>query len=372
MISSLTNIILQSLEILSPENKKKLISALTIFQIITLYILTFQIYSPRFPSILAVITFLSFLYFESKKQTDILLNVNFSEFLIHVLEEFEHDFGIDVLAKKDEMIKRLAESAVDLTHQGHINAKKIIYVPIVKAFQYYPFFFLVTVLSEHYLGNIVSNLDWHSLIVMYATTSIILLLLRVKLHTLVSLSVDKYGLVIGSIVFIVLAFLLAISPQIGVEKLLSLPTPRYLDYTIRYRAHLSSQLSTETKKFFEELISNPYFIIYHWSSHTIVNRVKMTKERILKDFTKRLDSIMNCAELTTVDIYRNIYIIGNQKSGDASIVIFRVIPKTRVSSYDKLGNPRRQIVEYHLLISEVAIGKSLIADIISKISKEKS
>ncbi|WP_297534360.1 hypothetical protein [Thermococcus sp.] len=370
MISSLTNIILQSLEILSPENKKKLISALTIFQIMTLYILTFQIYYPWFSSILAMIAFLSFLYCATKKQTDISLNVNFFEFLIDVLEEFEHDFGIDILAKKDEMVKRLAESALDLVHQGHINAKKIIYVPIVKAFQYYPFFFLVAVLSDYYLGDMVSNLDWHTLIVMYVTISIVLLLLRVRLHTLVSLSMDKYGPVIGSIVFIVLAFLLAIFPQIGIENLLSLPEPRYLDYIIRYRAHLSSQLNNETKKFFEELISNPYFIIYHWSSHTIVNRVKKTKECILKDFTERLDMIMKCAELTTVDIYRNIYIIGNQKSGDASIVIFRIIPKTRVSSYDKLGNPKRQIVEYYLLISEVAIGKSLIADIISKISKE--
>ena len=58
MMSSLADIVLQSLEIFSPENKKKLISALTILQIITLYILTFQIYSPWFPSSLAVITIL--------------------------------------------------------------------------------------------------------------------------------------------------------------------------------------------------------------------------------------------------------------------------------------------------------------------------
>ena len=371
-MSSLADIILQSLEIFSPENKKKLIFALTILQIMALYILTFQIYSPWFPSAFAVITFLSFLYLESKKQTDTLFNVNFFEFLIHFLEDFERNFGIDILAEKDEMIKLLSERTQDLIRQGGIDAKKIIYVPIVRAFQYYPFFFLVIVLAEHYLGDTISsNLNWPSLIVVYITTSIILLLLRVNLHTLVSLSVDEYGLMKGSIVFMIMAFLLAIFPQISIEKLLFLPTPRHLDYTVRYRTHLSSQLSDEAKKFFEKLISDPFLLVYHWGSHTIVNQVKTTKEHILANFTKRLDKIMKHAELTTVDIYRNVYIIGNSKSGDASIVIFTVIPKTRVSSYDKHGNPKKQIVEYHLLINEVAIGKSLIADIISQISREK-
>ena len=64
-----------------------------------------------------------------------------------------------------------------------------------------------------------------------------------------------------------------------------------------------------------------------------------------------------------------MYIVWDVNSGEASIVTFTIVPKLRITSYDKKGFPKRQVVEYHLVIDEIALGRDIIGEIIAKISK---
>ncbi len=67
MLATLPNIMLQSIELFSSENKKRIINALTVFQIIILYILASNFLAPWFPRALVVAAFFGLIYVALKK-----------------------------------------------------------------------------------------------------------------------------------------------------------------------------------------------------------------------------------------------------------------------------------------------------------------
>lgn len=369
-------ILLQSFDIFSSENRKKIINALKVFQILLLYLLLtvgFYRYLPWSLICLGILSFLSLLYI-TKREMKPYLEINIFEKVIDFLREIEEEMGIGaVFSESEEIVEEIARKIGKLFQKGELDIKTFIVLSFLNAFQYY-FLFVIIVLVGHYSDfslEKVGCIQLHSIgaqdiLVSYVIVSILLLLLQVNLQTLVRLSLEHgWKGVFMSVGMIFMFFI----PLLGIEDAFPVPTPRALEYLLRYKTHSSDVIHSEARLFFDELILDETLSIFHWATGEIASTQK-DKERIIKDLIDRLDELLKHAEASTVSIYENIYVIGRNPK-DVSIVIFSITPRIRVSSYDKEGLPKRQIVEYYLKIQEIGFGKNVAGELILKVVKKR-